>query len=102
MCPQQLVRQLSMLGRNAATALLANLQEDLLQQSYASPEAAAAIGIDAGDDRSVHGGVALVKAAAPLPPLPEHAAVLDTQELQQPAASLPDAVKVPAGGDKQA
>jgi streptogramin lyase len=100
MCPQQLVRQLSMLGRNAATALLANLQEDLLQQSYATPEAAAAIGIDAGDNGSVHFGVALVKAAGALPPLPEHVPVQEQQ--QQPAASLPDAVKVHAGGDKQA
>jgi hypothetical protein len=62
MCPQQLVRQLSMLGRGTATALLANLQEDLLQQSYASPEAAAAIGLESADaNGSLHGGVAVTK-----------------------------------------
>jgi hypothetical protein len=48
-CPQQLVRQLSMLGRDTGAALLHNLQSDLLQQSFALPEAAAAVGFDAPD-----------------------------------------------------
>lgn len=45
---QQLVRELSMLHRDAGTALLHNLQEELLVQSLQSPEAAAAVGVDVG------------------------------------------------------
>lgn len=85
MCPQQLVRQLSMLGRGTATALLANLQEDLLQQSYASPEAAACIGLEASDNGSGS------KAAA----------AAGQQEPQQHEA-LADAVKAAPGGDRAA
>lgn len=83
MCPQQLVRQLSMLGRGTATALLANLQEDLLQQSYASPEAAAAIGLEASDNGSG-----------------SSAAAAGQQPQQQEA--LADAVKAAPGGDRRA
>jgi hypothetical protein len=82
MCPQQLVRQLSMLGRGTATALLANLQEDLLQQSYASPQAAAAIGLESADTNgSLHGGVAVIS------------------HVEQEQQQQPDAVKA-SEGDK--
>jgi hypothetical protein len=98
MCPQQLVRQLSMLGRGTATALLANLQEDLLQQSYASAEAAAAIGLEAGENGSVHGGVAMAK--PPLPP-PSQLQQQKREGQQEKGQPLPDAVKASEGGDKR-
>jgi hypothetical protein len=84
-----------MLGRGTATALLANLQEDLLQQSYASPEAAAAIGLEAGENGSVHGGVAMAK--PPLPPPSQQ----QQQQQQEKGVPLPDAVKASEGGDKR-
>jgi hypothetical protein len=37
-----------MLDKEAGTALLANLQEELLVQSLAMPEAAAAVGVELG------------------------------------------------------
>jgi hypothetical protein len=71
-----------MLGRGTATALLANLQEDLLQQSYASPQAAAAIGLESADTNgSLHGGVAVIS------------------HVEQEQQQQPDAVKA-SEGDK--
>lgn len=47
-CTEQLVRELSMLNRDQGQALLQTLQEDLLIQSIAMPEAAAAVGVELG------------------------------------------------------
>jgi hypothetical protein len=54
-CTQQLVRELSMLDKEAGTALLQNLQEELLVQSLAMPEAAAAVGVELGVSLSGQG-----------------------------------------------
>lgn len=47
-CTDQLVRELSMLNRDQGQALLQTLQEDLLIQSIAMPEVAAAVGVELG------------------------------------------------------
>ena len=47
-CTEQLVRELSMLNRDQGQALLQTLQEDLLIQSIAMPEVAAAVGVELG------------------------------------------------------
>jgi hypothetical protein len=62
---QQLVRELSMLDKEAGTALLANLQEELLVQSLAMPEAAAAVGVELGVSLSGQGPPAAAAADAP-------------------------------------
>ncbi|KAF6266698.1 hypothetical protein COO60DRAFT_1473138 [Scenedesmus sp. NREL 46B-D3] len=57
-CTQQLVRELSMLDKEAGTALLQNLQEELLVASLAMPEAAAAVGVELGVTLSATGPAA--------------------------------------------
>jgi hypothetical protein len=64
-CTQQLVRELSMLDKEAGTALLQNLQEELLVQSLAMPEAAAAVGVELGVSLSGQGPAGTAAADAP-------------------------------------
>jgi hypothetical protein len=61
------VRQLSLLSRDQGKALLHNLQEDLLQQSLAMPEAAVAVGVAMGElhlTGGLTGGLTVPGAAA--------------------------------------